>query len=428
MQPEQYGIDPVPAAARHGSPGSLFSLWFAANLGIPAWFLGVLGVELGLGWAAALAAVLVGSAIGALLLALTSRLGPLSGLAQLVQSRTSFGRRGAYLPAALNWISCLGWFAVNSVLGGAMTAQVLHLPFVFGLLALSLLQVVVSLIGHDFVHRVESVASILLLITFAFFSWRAVGSLPAATAGGFSFGTFALEVAITASYLFSWAPYASDYSRYLPEKTPGARIFWMAFLGAFLSSAWVEAIGVLLASRLHMASAVPLLRAASGGFVVFVFAAGILGTVSANVLNIYTGATSLLTLDVRLSRSAATIVVGALGAVMAYLGARGFSAAYENFLLLISYWVAPWLGVVLVEGTRRRGPDEQDVRPGLYAFLIGLLASVPFMSQALFEGPVARALGGGDLAYYVGLGVAAAVYALSLRAGFQVRPAHGVPR
>ncbi len=286
-----------------------------------------------------------------------------------------------------------------------MTAQVLYLPFVFGLLALSLLQVVVSLIGHDFVHRVERVASILLLITFAFFSWRAAGS-------------------------FSWAPYASDYSRYLPEKTPGARIFWMAFLGAFLSSAWVEAIGVLLASRLHIGSAVPLLRAASGGFVLFVFAAGILGTVSANVLNIYTGAISLLTLDVRLSRSAATVVVVALGAVMAYLGARGFSAAYENFLLLISCWVAPWLGVVLVEGTRRRGRDEQDVRPGLYAFLIGLLVlvSMPFMSQALFEGPVARALGGGDLAYYVGLGVAAAVYALSLRAGCQVRPAHGVPR
>ncbi len=427
MQPEQYGIDPVPADARHGKVGSLFSLWFAANLGIPAWFLGVLGVELGLGAGAAVAAVVLGSAIGALLLALASRLGPRSGLAQLVQSRASFGRRGAYLPAALNWVSCLGWFAVNSVLGGELTAQLLHLPFAVGLLLLSLLQVAVAFVGHDLVHRVERIASVLLFATFAFFTWKAVaGGLPP-VGGGVPFGSFALEVAITASYLFSWAPYASDYSRYLPQTTSGGRVFWMAFLGAFLSSAWVEVIGVVLAARLHLSSAVPLLRTAAGGLGLFVFAAGILGTVSANVLNIYTGATALLTLDVRLRRSVATVVVGALGALLAYLGARGFSGDYENFLLLLSYWVAPWLGVVLVQGVRQGGGNERAVRPGIYAFLVGLVASIPFMSQTLFEGPVARALGGGDLAYYVGFAVAAAVYAVSLRTGSRDPLAQGAP-
>ncbi|EQD76354.1 permease for cytosine/purines uracil thiamine allantoin, partial [mine drainage metagenome] len=195
-------------------------------------------------------------------------------------------------------------------------------------------------------------------------------------------------------------------------------------------SAWVEILGVLLAARFHVESAVPLLRAASGGLMLFVFAAGILGTVTANVLNIYTGATSLLTLDVRLSRGVATIIVGLLGAVLAYLGERGFSGYYENFLLLLSYWVAPWLGVILVASARgeRKQEKERAVSPGIYAFLIGLLASIPFMSQSLYEGPVARALGGADLAYYVGFFVAAIVYAVSLRPVSRVPVAQPVQR
>ncbi|MDA8346161.1 MAG: cytosine permease [Thermaerobacter sp.] len=429
MKPEVYGIDPIPTDARHGKASSLFTLWFAANLGIPAWFLGVLGLSLGLGTSAALTAVVIGSAIGAALLAFASRLGPRSGLAQLPQSRSSFGRRGAYLPAVLNWVSCLGWFAVNSVLGGELTAELLHLPFALGLALLSLVQVVIAFVGHDTVHRVERYVSLLLFATFAFFSWKAVtGGVPVLVHGGFNFGSFALEVAVTASYLFSWAPYASDYSRYLPATESGTRIFAMTFLGAFLSSAWVEVLGVLLAARFHIASAIPLLRAASGGLMLFVFAAGMLGTVTANVLNIYTGATSLLTLDVRMSRGVATIVVGVLGAVFAYLGERGFSGYYENFLLLLSYWVAPWLGVVLVDTMRQSGSQERGVAPGVYAFLVGVVASIPFMSQTLYEGPVARALGGADLAYYIGFAVAALVYAVSLRPASRVRAMRTVQR
>lgn len=416
MQQEIYGIDPVPAAARHGRSAALFTLWFAANLGVPPWFLGVIGLELGLGTRAAITAVVLGSGIGAVLLALASRLGPLSGLAQLPQSRTSFGRRGAYLPAALNWISCLGWFAVNSVLGGELTAELLHLPFILGLVTLSLVQVAIAFIGHDMVHRVERYVSLVLFITFAFFTWKAMaGGAPLLVHRAFTFGGFALEVAITASYLFSWAPYASDYSRYLPVTESGGQIVAMTFLGAFLSSAWVEVLGVLLAARFQIYSAVPLLRTASAGLTLFVFAAGIFGTVTANVLNIYTGATSLLTLDVRLNRSYATIIVGVLGALLAYMGARGFAGYYQNFLLLLSYWVAPWLGVVLVDSVRNKEKKAEAIRPGIYAFLVGLLASIPFMSQPLYEGPLARALGGGDLAYYVGFFVAAAVYAVSLR-------------
>jgi len=49
--------------------------------------------------------------------------------------------------------------------------------------------------------------------------------------------------------------------------------------------------------------------------------------------------------------------------------------------------------------------------PGLLAFVAAFAVAVPFMDSGLYVGPVAKALHGADLAYYVGFVVALAVYA-----------------
>jgi NCS1 family nucleobase:cation symporter-1 len=49
------------------------------------------------------------------------------------------------------------------------------------------------------------------------------------------------------SYIASWGPYASDYSRYLPERTPTAHLAWPVFLGSVVASFWLEVLGALIA-------------------------------------------------------------------------------------------------------------------------------------------------------------------------------------
>ena len=49
-------------------------------------------------------------------------------------------------------------------------------------------------------------------------------------------------------------------------------------------------------------------------------------------------------------------------------------------------------------------------RNALIALVVGVLASVPFMNQTLFTGPLVSSLGGADIAYFVGFIVAAIVY------------------
>jgi purine-cytosine permease-like protein len=53
---------------------------------------------------------------------------------------------------------------------------------------------------------------------------------------------------------------------------------------------------------------------------------------------------------------------------------------------------------------------------GLLAYGVGFAVMVPFFSiGTFFEGPVARALGGADIAMLVGLPVAALVYVIACR-------------
>ncbi len=88
--------------------------------------------------------------------------------------------------------------------------------------------------------------------------------------------------------------------------------------------------------------------------------------ISKRALNIYTGALSLLTLDVPIKRWISVIATGILGGALALYGVNGLSSKYENFLLLISYWIGPWLAIVCVDFFLHPGQPSRSGR-GLQA-------------------------------------------------------------
>jgi purine-cytosine permease-like protein len=149
-----------------------------------------------------------------------------------------------------------------------------------------------------------------------------------------------------------------------------------------------------------------------------------LGAVSANALNVYSGAMSFVALGVNLPlaarRAISALGFGLIGFVVAVTGLNDAGAKYESFLLVIAYWIGPWLGVMFVDQALRRGqPVEQflyDKRyanwAGPIAMLTGMLVSILlFSNQTRFVGYVARQSSSfGDIAFEVGFVVAAAVY------------------
>jgi NCS1 family nucleobase:cation symporter-1 len=423
---EPFSTEHIPLAERHGRARQLFPLWLGANLTIADYALGFLPVALGLPWWLTILAILVGNLAGGALLGLAAAMGPGAGYPQLVLGRRAFGRLGGYLPAALNWISTVGWFTVNNILG-AFGLQILFpgLSFATAALILVVVQVLLAVYGHNLIHYYERVMSVVLGVLFivasiitltqgqqlAAYTPHGAGLLP----------LFAVVLAAAFSYIASWAPYASDYSRYMPPSTPLWSSIGWTWLGSALASAWLELLGAAVAILGGVQGKDPIaaLRTVMGWFGLPAVVAVILGGTAADALNLYSNSLSARALDVKLPRWLLALVAGAVGLAGSLYGGGHFGHFYENFLLLLGYWVTPWLGVLCVDYylTGKSGEDMNRPKgtvngPGLAAYLAGILVSVPFMSGPLFTGPIAARMGGADFSFYIGFVAAGVLYLL----------------
>jgi nucleobase:cation symporter-1, NCS1 family len=431
--PEPYSIEHIPFAERHGHSRQLLWLWLAANLTIADYAIGFLPVRiLGLSLWPAIIALALGNILGGLVLAWSAAMGPAAGYPQMFIGRRAFGRVGGYIPAALNWLSTAGWFTVNTILG-AFAIQLLlpGLPFWVAASILVVVQTLLVIYGHNLIQEFERYMVLILGLLFAIATVIALthGSTIAAwhpSTAGNTLASFAIVLAVSFSYIMSWSPYASDYSRYLPEITSRSYIAIYVFIGAVVASFLTEVVGMLVAILAPGASTpIAALKMAMGGFGAFAVVAVILGATTANVLNLYSNTMSAKVLDVRLQRWQLAIIGGVLGFIVALLGYQNFTQNYENFLIVLDYWIMPWLAVVLLDfyvfGHREPMGFSQAVPVnwnGLIAWLVGLGVSLLFISEQFqvfglkAHGPFASWFGDADFGYFIGFIVAGVVYLL----------------
>jgi NCS1 family nucleobase:cation symporter-1 len=135
---------------------------------------------------------------------------------------------------------------------------------------------------------------------------------------------------------------------------------------------------------------------------------------------------SFLTLGIkipfRLRRAIVALGFGVLGFIIALIALPDAGATYEGFLLVIAYWIAPWLGVVLVDRYLRRGTKIGDLVvdevhkyknwAGPVAFVIATVLSIYlFANQVVYVGLVTKAVPEiGDLTPVVGFVLAGILY------------------
>ncbi len=444
---EPGGIEAISAGRRHGSPWQLFTTWTAPNLEFATIFVGVIAVAFfGLGFWQAMLALVLGTAVGGLTQGILSTWGPREGLAQMVLSRTAFGYRGNILPAALNTVMAgLGWFAVNSVSGAFALSTLTGMPTVLSLLIVVVIVVAVAFVGHDLVQVFERYSSYLLgaifiVATVTIFLHADLGFTQ--KAGNFSFGGFTLAAGAAFGYAAGWNPYASDYSRYLPAATKRITIVWAAGLGNFISCIVLMTAGAAAATIAGFNPGDPTTSFTASMPVVIkdlTLVAITIGAIAANALNIYSGSMSFLAAGIKipfaLRRAIIALGFGVVGFFIAWSALPDAGHTYENFLLVIAYWIAPWLGVVLVDRYLRRGTEIASIvtdvaryrnTAGIAAFLVGLIVSIVlFSNQSFYVGlipTVAPAIG--DLTAIVGLLLSASAYLLLFRI---IRPSLGGP-
>jgi len=444
---EGQGMAPIPEDSRYGGIHRMFTIWFTPNMELSGVFAGTLAVVFGLGFQLGMAAIILGTVIGSVPVAILCTWGPRTGTGQVPLARLPFGKT-IVVPGTVQWLSSIAWDALVGLFGGEAAQLLFRVPFWAGVAIVLAVEGLVSIYGYEFVHRLQSWGSAILIVLFAVLTVRIVQHhivLPHNTVhGGALAGAFVLMVTIAVSQGISWATYASDYSRYLRPTSSRAAIFWLTLGGLTASFVWVETIGLAGASVLGNQTASGV-RALMGGGTLGVLAliAIVFGAITSNSMNDYTGSLAFQALGARVKRpvTAALVAVLAFAAIL-WMHAGDTSGKFENILLFIGYWIAPFCAIVMIDWHYERAWYAPSLLrnalmwrslgngwPAIAAFVLGFGAMVPFMNTSIVVGPVAKALQGADLAFYVGFVVTGVLYyALRAAAVRRSRPQRAVPR
>jgi NCS1 family nucleobase:cation symporter-1 len=163
------------------------------------------------------------------------------------------------------------------------------------------------------------------------------------------------------------------------------------------------------------------------------------GIACATAINLYCGVLAMLTfvqtfaknwMPGVVARIVVTFLIFAVGLGIAIVGQANFLGNYMNFLYVLLYVLVPWTAINLVDYylVRHGSYDVASfVRadggiygrfqwPAIICYFVGIAIEVPFMSQTLYTGPIAKMLGGADISWIVCLAVISPVYYLVSRA------------
>jgi NCS1 family nucleobase:cation symporter-1 len=396
---------------------------------VAGFFIGTLATAsfVGVGFRLGVLAIVIGTILGSLPTAYMCTWGPRTGVAQLPLARIPFGKT-VVLPGVLMWLSTIAWDAINGIFGAQALMLLLHVPFWIGLLIILVLQGLIGVFGYEMVHTYQKWIAVVLGIMFVFLTVKisSIGnfSTPATAHGASLAGGFILMVALSISFVITWAPYASDYTRYMRPSTSRAGIFWATLGGLAIATVWVEFLGVAAAGLATDQTSGGIRSMMGGGALGALALTAIgLGTIAVNAMNDYSGSLALQAAGVRILRPLVALIVTAVAfGLTLWLNTGSLASKFTNLILFISYWDAPFAAIVMVDWWQRRG--RLDVSrilsfgmltrgwSGLVALVVGFGAAVPFMNTTLFAGPAASGLlFGGDLAYYVGFVVGGLVFA-----------------
>lgn len=438
-------IDYVPVSERHGKVSAQGPFWFLGNFHFFTVSIGFIGPGLGLGLGHTALAGTLGILFGTLFMAFHAAQGAELGLPQMIQSRAQFGYRGVLVPLVAALFTFLGFNVINTIIVAEGLQNLAGLNPVAVAAGLAAIAAVLAIFGHDRLHGAFKLLfwcnlPLVTILTIAVITGGiAADAVPAPAA--FTWPAFFAQFAAAASYNITYAPYVSDYSRYLPPTTPRRAIIANVYIGAAAAAIWLIALGAWLATRIAAKDSVGALVTAGNlvvpGFGVALALVSIGALVATNGINAYSGMLTIVTgIDslrpVKPTRRLRILLIGLLALVWFALAVSfGGNAigALNATLIVMLYLLAPWTSVNLVDYfliRKGRYAITDLARPdGIYAgwnargqiaYFAGLFASAPFfVIHGVWTGPAAVALGGIDIAWLVGLAVAAIVYWLACR-------------
>ncbi|ORX94820.1 permease for cytosine/purines, uracil, thiamine, allantoin-domain-containing protein [Clohesyomyces aquaticus] len=443
---ELRGANPVPYEERTVTQYlNIFSLWFCMSCNpLPITF-GMVGtLSFGLGLRDSALIILFFTLISTIPVAYLSTWGPRTGMRQLVLARFAFGKYLVSIIILLNLATLTGFCVVDSVIGGQALSAVMDgetINATVGIVIIALLSLLISFCGFKVLHIYERFAWIPALVAIIIATGcggkhlsNQVEVPPATAQVVLSFG------GLVASFMLPWAALASDFSTYMHPKAPPFRIALYTYMGLALPTILLMILGAaiggatpnipswtagyesnsasgILAAMMHPAGGF-------GRFVTVILAFSMLGNLSATMYSITLNFQMFLPFLFRIPRAIYSVIITAIVIGVAIEAAKSFFVNLENFIGVIGYWSAAFIGVVVVEHlVFRRSSfnaytedenawDDAKKLPlgsaaiGAAVLSFGLI--VPGMSQIWFTGTIAEKTG--DIGFEFALVVSALLY------------------
>ena len=361
--PPEWGIEPVPSDKRILGFLDYFVLWSSLGVGLLVILAGAQLVP-ALTLKGAVAAILLGTLIGNIPLALIGYIGGRYGIPTMVLTRSSFGVRGSYLPTLLNIAQLIGWtiFEVVIMASAANTISSMVLGYsnyplwaaIFAAICTFMavggpLAVVRKWLEKFAIWIVYGTAAWLLYRILATHSIAELSSIPAS--GGLS---FLLAVDLVIAMPISWMPLVADYSRF--AKKPG-KAFHGTYWGYFLANVLFYGLGALFILAIGETDIVKAIAMIALGIPALLLI--LVDETDNGFADIYSAAVSIQNLAPKIPQRISAPVLGAVAFVASLILPI---ERYEWFLLWIGAVFIPLFGVVIMDHfivKRRRLDVEQ---------------------------------------------------------------------
>ncbi|KAI5460344.1 permease for cytosine/purines, uracil, thiamine, allantoin-domain-containing protein [Mariannaea sp. PMI_226] len=460
---EEKGIHPIPIEDRTMTRFfNIFTIWFSINANILGITFGMLGpVAYGLSLRDSSLVILFFGLLSTIAPAYLATFGPKTGMRQMIHARYSFGRYLVSIPVLLNLATLTGFAVVIFVVGGQCLSAVSsgHLTPDVGIVIIGILTLAISFCGFQVLHYYETYAFIPAIIAVIIATGCGGHELhkqapPVEVAPAANYLSFGM---IIASYMLPWAAIASDLTTYFDPKVPSYvhlinpetpkkrkrgkkanktpflrwRIFAYSYLGLLAPTVPLMVLGAAMAGVLPNVDAwneaynnagtggvLAAMLSSAGGFgkfILVILSLTLLGNSGGSMYAITLNFQTLIPGLHKVPRYVFAIVVTVITIPIAIKAQNNFFDNLENFLSLIGYWSASFIGIVSVEHLVFRRGDHQsydhaiwsvasELPLGVAAIAAGTICYalvVPCMAQIWYVGPLAETTGdiGFELAF-----------------------------
>lgn len=297
---------------------------------------------------AAFTAVVVGSVIGTIPVALAALAGARTGSPAMVLLRGLFGTRLSYLPTVFNLLQCLGWGVFEIVVISEAAEQLLpwHIRWAYILVA-GVLTTLMALRPLGVVRTLRKYALIAVAVSSVYFLVQFLRHpLPALNEGSWSGFWVAADGVIAVS--ISWVPLAADYTRHARS---GSGAFSGTLIGYAATQILYYVLGLLAFTTVvngYTGDNAPVFQAFLAVPLGWLpFAILVLRELDESFTNVYSTAVSVHNLRPLADRRILAVVIGTIataGALVMHLGAD-----YQSFLGLIGSIFVPLSAVFIVD-------------------------------------------------------------------------------